>query len=269
MAKGSLRSGVDSATKAPATKKKNAKAASPKAPKKNDREVESPPPRSVEEFEPIAKILMDNPSSWLAEHLRGWSTSVLINYAVETRQPTRIEMRAMLSKIADGASLLIRGLGYMALVEFLDAGAAKAPHDPGKLQALLVDLRDRAQAASKLPALVDDMGKSQSGRGRAVTKVAFSAQTYCALLIAETWKYFKGAYPPPRNRRAQEAADNYWRLACGKRNPTWGNDEFVAWRRHLKNACEMRSEEADKLRAECLRHLRESEASAKILDPEN
>jgi hypothetical protein len=76
-------------------------------------------------------------------------------------------------------------------------------------------------------------------------------------LIAETWLYFRGDYPPPRNKQAAEAADIYWRLAGGERQ-SWGTDPLIAWRRHFLEANEGQSAEMTALRKEYQRHLRES-----------
>ena len=181
-------------------------------------------------------------------------------YGVEISQPSRAEMRANLTKVAEAASVLIMALDSSAIVEFLDLGADEPFRAPGNLQATLIDIGNRAAAASRSPALVDSKGRTKAGRGRALPKAGISAKTYCALLIAETWSYFNGNYPPPRNKQAEEAADIYWRLLGIERQP-WGNDNLVAWRRHFREASEAskdQSAEMKALRAEYQRHLGES-----------
>jgi hypothetical protein len=96
-------------------------------------------------------------------------------------------------------------------------------------------------------------------------KAGVSAKTYCALLIAETWLYFNGNYPPTGNKHAAEAADIYWRLSGGERQ-SWGNDKLTAWRRHFREASGDQSAEIKSSRAEYQRHLRESAHQAQALD---
>jgi hypothetical protein len=209
----------------------------------------------VEAFEPVARLIAPKPPVWLKEHLRRWLP--MSAYAVETLQPSRAEMRANLTQVEEAASLLIEALGSPAMVEFLNLGADQPLRAPGNLRASLVDIRNRAKAASRSSALVDFGGRTKAGRGRALPNAGISAQKYCALLIAETWLHFRGEYPPPRNRQAAEAADIYWRLLGGERQ-SWGNDKLIAWRRHFQRALKHQSAEMDDLRAEYKRHLRES-----------
>jgi len=178
-------------------------------------------------------------------------------YAVEILQPSRAEMRANLTKVAEAALVLIKALDSSAIVEFLDLGADQPFRAPGNLQATLVDIGNRAAAASRSPALVDSEGRTKAGRGRALPKAGISAKTYCALLIGETWLYFRGDYPPPRNKQAAEAAHIYWGLLGSERQP-WERGELIAWRRHFREASKDQSAEVKALRAEYQRHLHES-----------
>jgi hypothetical protein len=178
-------------------------------------------------------------------------------YGVEILQPSRAEVRANLPKVVEAASVLIMALDGSAIVEFLDLGADQPFRAPGNLLATLVDIGNRAAAASRSAALVDSRGRTKAGRGRALPKARISAKTYCALLIAETWLYFNGNYPPPRNKQAEEAADIYWRLAGGERQ-SGGEDKLIAWRRHFQDALKNQSAEMNALREEYKRHLLES-----------
>ncbi|MDE3174653.1 MAG: hypothetical protein KGM15_00905 [Pseudomonadota bacterium] len=209
---------------------------------------------SAEAFEPLAKLITTDPPPWLKGLLHSWSGSVMSAYAVESLQPTRAEMRAMLAAIADAAPRLVSALSSAAVVEFLDLGGEQALYNPGEINAVLVDIRDRAASAAQSPALVTN-GKTNSGRGRAAPKESMSPQTYCALLIAETWIYFHDAYPAPRNKQAQEAADIFWRLSGGLR-VSGGQDKLIAWRSHIQRALKDQSGDANALREEFRRHLR-------------
>jgi len=221
----------------------------------------SPP---VEAFEPVARLVAPMPPDWLKECLRRWGTSVMSADGVRTVQPTRASMRLMLKKIEKATTLLITAFANGAVVEFLDLGGDHALQDPGGLQSILVELRNRAVAASQSSALVDSRGRTKAGRGRAAPKPTSSAQTFCALLIAEAWRFFRGEYPAPRNRRAAEAADLLWELAGRERQP-WGDDALAAWRRHFREAREDQSEEMERMRSEFRRHLRESQHQEELL----
>ena len=211
-------------------------------------------PPSSEAFEQVAKLTTPEPPAWLGEHLSRWLP--MFAYAAETLQPSRAEMKTMLARVEEAASLLVRALSSTPIVNFLDLGGDH-PLAPGNLQAVMADLRDRAAAASESSALVDSGGRTKAGRGRALPQPAISAQTYCAILIAETWLYFRGNYPPPRNRRAAEAADIYWGF-LGAESRAWGHDKLTAWRPHFEEAATDQSAEMKDLRAEYQRHLRES-----------
>jgi hypothetical protein len=86
---------------------------------------------------------------------------------------------------------------------------------------------------------------------------------YCALLIAEAWKFFRGDYPGSRNAEAARAAEEYWRLA-GCERQSWGGKPN-AWRPHFEEA---ESQNIEELRREYIRHLKESAAQAAALEPE-
>jgi hypothetical protein len=183
-------------------------------------------------------------------------------YAAEILQPSRAETRAILTKVAEAASLLVTAFDSSAIVEFLGLGADRPL--ARKLQVTLFDIRDRAAAADRSPALVDSKGRTKAGRGRARPRAGISARAYCALLIAETWLYLNGNYPLPRNKQAQEAADIYWRLAGGERH--LGVDKLIAWRPHFREVSGDQSAEIKSLRAEYQRHLRESAHQAQALE---
>jgi hypothetical protein len=219
---------------------------------------------SLEPYEEIARSIAGaGAPAWLTEHLKHCAPSVFLGRAVEERQPSRSEMRAHLVEIKNAASLLQRALGEPSTREFLEAAPLKAIENVGTFDRSLRDLADRAQRASKSPALATETGTTKAGRGPATPTGAISARTYCALLVAETWKHFHGDYPPPRSRRAARAADAFWRAAGGERNG-WGSDPLNAWRHHF-----IRAEKAgeDKTRAEYQRHLDQARRQHELLSP--
>ena len=222
------------------------------------------PTTSLEPYEEIARLIAgDDAPAWLADHLRRWGPSVFLDRAVEKRQPSRSEMRQCLVKIKDAASLLQRALAEASIREFLEAPPLKPIDNIGALDRSLTDLADRAGRASKSPVLATENEETRPGRGPAKPAGAYSAQAYCALLVAETWKHFHGCYPPPRNRQAAKAAATLWRAAGGERNG-WGDDPLNAWRYHFNKAELVADNET---RAEVQRHLDEARRQSELLSP--
>jgi hypothetical protein len=206
-------------------------------------------------FEVIAHLIAgEDAPPWLAEHLKLWIPSIRVARVVEKRQPGRSEMKNRLVKIGKAAALLTRALDEPSTREFLEAGPSGPIENIGAFGRSLKDLADRADHASASPALADKTGKTRAGRGRATPPGALSAQAYCALLVAEAWRYFHCKYPPPRSGEAAQAAEAYWR-ATGVERKGWGNDPLNAWRHHFNAAKALKT--ADKLRTEIRRHLEE------------
>jgi hypothetical protein len=144
-------------------------------------------------------------------------------------------MAAAMSAVKESATTLLQALSFSPVREFLDLASAVPMPARRRLEVALADLRQRAETASQSEALVDAARKTRPGRGKAVPAGAISAQVFCALVIAECYRHCHDKYPAPRNARASEAADLYWRLSGGKQK-AWGNEPLTAWRRHFRNA---------------------------------
>jgi hypothetical protein len=125
---------------------------------------------------------------------------------------------------------------------------------------ILEDLADRAHQAGASAALVTEAGVTKAGSGRARSVAAVSAQTYCALIILETWKFFRGVEPLPKSREAEEAAEAYWRTAGGAAHSS-GDDPLASWRYHFQLA---RENKMKTITAEYRRHLVENDRSWKL-----
>jgi hypothetical protein len=227
--------------------------------------IDLPVQHPIDEFKAVARLITPDPPDWLAEHLMSWAPTIFLSKAAELRQPTRAEMVEILTKVRDAAALLQRALAQPSVCEFLDAGGSEPLDAHFKFRMVVGELQLRADRASKLPNLVDKKGKVKAGRGHAQPDGAISTQTYCALLIAEAWKWFRGEYPAPRNKRAAQAIDLCWQLAGGKRETSWGNNPLTAWRYHLKAAATIPAEQE---RAELRRHMREHVRQVDLLKSE-
>lgn len=81
------------------------------------------------------------------------------------------------------------------------------------------------------------------------------------MIILETWEFIHGAEPLPRNQRAAEAAELYWRAAGGEPHSV-GEEPLACWRYHFQLA---RENKARVMTAEYRRHLVENDRSWKLL----
>ncbi|MEI9930296.1 MAG: hypothetical protein WDM89_07025 [Rhizomicrobium sp.] len=217
---------------------------------------------SAKDFQQLAGLLAPSPAPWLAEHLFSWACSLYLDRNVFKKQPSRAHVRKSLKNIQDAALTILHSLNDGAIRDFLDAGGSTVKRMHGNFEAVFRDLADSAQRASYSPMLANKAGKTRAGRGPAMPEGAISAQVYCALLIAETWKYFRGKYPAPRNRQAAQAAALLWQLVDGETSH-WGNETLTAWRHHFKSAQSARMLE---LRQEHSRHLHEADRLSKQFD---
>jgi hypothetical protein len=123
------------------------------------------------------------------------------------------------------------------------------------LEDSLAQLSQRAETARLSPALSTKSGKTRPGRGLAKAPGVVSPHVFCAMMIAEAWKFVRGEYPGPRNLKAAEAAEMLWGLCVlpdGHRlrraeRVTYGN-RLNAWRPHFKAAMDTQlGFEADRL----------------------
>ena len=213
------------------------------------------PQGNIESFHEIARLIAgDDAPAWLGEHLRRWSPSLFLDRQVAAKQPTRSEMKAILAHVEAAASLLGRALSSMPVREFLEGAPLKPIANIGTLMRDLRDLAGRARTAADSAALSTEGGVTRAGRGKATLPGSYSPEVHCAIIIAETWKFFNGRELAPRSKKAAEAAAKYWRAAGGERSG-WGDNPLNRWRYHFDRA---RGHSVAKARAEIRRHLLES-----------
>jgi hypothetical protein len=123
---------------------------------------------NIEDFETVARLIAtDRMAPWLPEHLRSWAPSLFLDRWVAEKQPTRRQMRLILQRVEDAATLLGRALGSAPVREFLEG----PPYGPfpnlGHLTHDLSDLADRAARANDSEALATKSGVTKPGRGKA------------------------------------------------------------------------------------------------------
>ena len=219
--------------------------------------------RTLEHFVEVARLIAgDTFPEWLPRLLSNWTSDLFRERSMERHQrPTRAAMRGMLSRFEAAALDIIEGLESPWIREFLEAEPNIPLVNPELIIDILEDLADRANQAWASAALTTDAGATKPGSGKARSVASASAQTYCALLILETWKFFHGAEPRPKNRKAVAAAEAYWRAAGGDPHSS-GDEPLASWYYHFGLA---RNHKAKTLTAEYRRHLVENDRSWKLL----
>ena len=81
---------------------------------------------------------------------------------------------------------------------------------------------------------------------------ADNPKVFCALIVAEAWKFLHGKYPASKNEKAAKAALDFWSVSGGAAATGWGKKREGAWRPYFERA---RNPEHASKRAECLRIL--------------
>jgi hypothetical protein len=184
-------------------------------------------------------------------------------------------MRELLIRVVGAAKFLQHAVAHPAIREFLESPPAGPIENIGIFDRSLRDLAERLEGALKTPSLTNEAGKTKAGRGRAMPPEAVSPQVYCAMLIAETWKHFRGRYPGVHNQKAAKAAHLYW-MACGKDSEEehrrklfddeirgWGGEPINRWRHYFEMT---RPPTLTAEREDYVRRLAEAERQTKLLE---
>jgi hypothetical protein len=170
-------------------------------------------------------------------------------------------MRKRLSRFEAAALLVSEEVASPWVLEFLGADPNNTSPKYDMIIRVLNELANGANRASTSRALATEAGVTKAGSGRPRSDASVSAQTYCAMIISETWKFIHGAEPPANCHRAAEAAEAYWRAAGGDPRSV-GEEPLARWRYHFELA---RENKAKTITAEYRRHLVENERSWKLL----
>jgi hypothetical protein len=100
-------------------------------------------------FIEIARLIAgENPPQWLARHLQRWSSSVMLDGNVHAKLPGKAEARTRLKKLRDTAESVGRELHDDAVVTLLLTGEFGPLPDNVGLDAVLAEIRRRADVAS-------------------------------------------------------------------------------------------------------------------------
>jgi len=212
-------------------------------------------PRFKAKCDEVGRLIKptDTPS-WLTEYFVHWATPLASEWSVALLQPTKAQMKKELTSIAEAADALNEALSNPLTKAFLERayGIAIDKKFAGFHDSLL-SLRRYAYLAARSPSLSTAAGKTRSGRGKAPVAGADNPKVFCALIVAEAWKFLHGKYPASKNENAAKAALALWLASGGAAPGGWGKNRLLAWRPYFERA---RNPEHASKRADCLRILR-------------
>ena len=209
-------------------------------------------PRFEAECEAAARLIgPPDAVPWLTDYFVYWATPLASEWSVEQLQLPRAEMKEQLTRVVNAADALNEALSQPVLTAFLERthGIAIDGKFTG-FQDSLLSIRRYAYLAATSSTLLDEAGSTKRGRGKTPVPGALDPKVFCALIIAEAWKFVRGVYPGARNRDAAKAALSFWGSSVGTVVGWRGG--LAAWRLHFENA---QNPEFASSRAECLRIL--------------
>jgi hypothetical protein len=153
--------------------------------------------------------------AWLPKMLRDWKDGPLVvGRMIAAIEPTPTEFRSRIDKVREAADLIIHEMHSPTMRPFLDSPSQGVVSNE-LVGVALLDFARRFENAGKLGAVTDGAGRTKKGRGRVRTPGRLPPETICAVIIAETWRYFRGEAPRPGSLKAADAAEKLWRLAGG------------------------------------------------------
>jgi hypothetical protein len=160
-------------------------------------------------------IAGDAAPEWLPKLLGEWKDGVLtVSRLIAGFEPTPTQLRSSFGQLQEAADLIIHEIYSPTTRGFLGAPSAGVISDE-LLGAALIDLIKRVESADKHRAVTDAAGRTKRGRGRARTPGRLPPEIVCAVVVTETWRYFRGETPRPGNREIATIAEKFWRLAGG------------------------------------------------------
>jgi hypothetical protein len=191
-----------------------------------------------------------NTSPWLTDYFVYWATPLASEWSVERLQLPKRKMKEQLTRVVKAADALVTALEQPVATSFLERanGIVIAEKFAGFHDSLL-SIRRYAHLATT-SSLLQSAGKTKRGRGRTPVPGGLSPKVFCALIVAEAWKFVRGRYPGSRNKDAANAALNFWKLSVGTKDG-WG-DGLAGWRPHFEKAQDLGLAPA---RVKCLRIL--------------
>jgi hypothetical protein len=172
---------------------------------------------------------------WFAFGIRRLLWGVVQRRAAETELPSREDLRGLLEKLRDSASLIKRELYSPGVRDFTRWSAFHASVSDKDFGDVLGSYVTRIEAALRSPALIDESGALNRGRGLARAPMRPAPEMFVALIVVEMWRHFRKVDPPPNGAEIAKIAEKFWVLAGGNAS-TKGDDPLAVWRPRLKRA---------------------------------
>ena len=143
----------------------------------------------------VARVIApaDTPH-WLTNYLVHWSTPLASERSVTLLHPTKTDMKEKLSSIGNAADALNVLLSDPMPTAFLEREFHfEIDKEFAGFRTALPLIAARAHRAARSPALSKQSGKTKSGRGKALLPGTYNPKIFCALVIAEAWKFIHGS----------------------------------------------------------------------------
>jgi hypothetical protein len=216
--------------------------------------------RRLEAVTEVAALIVGEAApGWLVELLDWGLERLMVSRVVASIAPTRTVLRKTLDQMREAADLILHELYSPAVRDVLGSPPPGVLPDE-EFGAALMQLAKRIERASTDGALISAGGQTKRGRGRVRTTNRLPPEVFCALLIAEAWRYFRGKAPAPGSLIAADIADKYWRLAGGATYEK-SFEPLACWKSRFVEAVRgpsdpRRTEWIEKLRTEIVDRLR-------------
>jgi hypothetical protein len=208
----------------------------------------------------VGAIITRNQPSWLPDVLSNFSSDVYSAHNTEAMWPTRTQMWDSLADAGGAAIELSRVVDDWAMVAFLTSNSPTDYEAVSQLKDLLSKLAASAHQARKAPQLIGADGNILPGRGKPFLPGQMPGKFLCAAVIAEVWAFFNEKDPAPSNRRAWNAADEFWHSWVPPES--WGTDPLTRWKRYSEN---VRDPKLELFRSEIQRWLKTSAHLAAVM----
>jgi hypothetical protein len=208
---------------------------------------------SRDNFRRIAELIVKKAPDFLIEYFERCAPSVHVHGHIMRIAPSRRQLRARLESMQNSPAEAQSGLRDTFVGDFLRKVSREASLD------FLTFSSDASALTTAIKVALDDLvnsaGRTKAGRGKTQISNSLSADMFCALVVAEAWKFFYENYPDPKAERAAEACEAYWNAVGGTSAQSAGNRRFGRWKHYLR---EIRKGMHPDDRAELRRHLQES-----------
>jgi hypothetical protein len=210
-------------------------------------------------FAEVARLIApkDTPS-WLPDLLAAYGREIAQDRDILEALPSKAAMRNRLLDSKEAAERIISLLNDQMTIFFMYTESGIRLQNAVQFESQLKQFVKATELAAASPMVAAAGGKTKRGRGKAMVRTAPLPKSFCALVIAETWRFARRRRPAPRNQEAASAAQAYW-LACGGTAKGWGADRRTGWSYYFRDARSgsMRMMRAD-VRQKCTENERAS-----------